>query len=84
MISYAIINYTFFDDTVTGIYRHAAPRYHARPKAKHGLTVLSVDEVPYSRQQTWCNNKDLQTVCHHWATENSLQLWKPTATLTKW
>ena len=43
MISYAIISYLIFADAETGIYRRAALRYYARPKAKHGLTVLNVD-----------------------------------------
>ena len=36
----------------TGIYPHAASQYHARPKAKRGIAMLSVDKLPYPRKQT--------------------------------
>ena len=47
-----IISYPLFADADTGIYPHAASQYHARPKAKHGIAMLSVDKFPYPRQQT--------------------------------
>ena len=47
-----IISYPLFADADTGIYPHAASQYHARPKAKRGITMLSVDKFPYPRQQT--------------------------------
>ena len=50
-----IISYPLFADADTGIYPHAAPRYHARPKAKRGIAVLSVDKFPYPRQPTGGN-----------------------------
>ena len=50
-----IISYPLFADADTGIYPHAAPRYHARPKAKRGIAVLSVDKFPYPRMQTGGN-----------------------------
>ena len=49
------ISYPLFADADTGIYPHAAPRYHARPKAKRGIAVLSVDKFPYPRKQTGGN-----------------------------
>ena len=50
-----IIGYPLLADADTGIWPHAAPRYHARPKAKRGIAVLSVDKFPYPRQQTGGN-----------------------------
>ena len=50
--SYDIIRYPLFADADTGIYPHAASQYHARPKAKRGITMLSVDKFPYPRKQT--------------------------------
>ena len=47
-----IISYPLFADADTGIYPHAASQYHARPKAKRGIAMLSVDKFPYSRKQT--------------------------------
>ena len=50
--SYDIISYPLFADADTGIYPHAALQYHARPKAKRGIAMLSVDKFPYPRKQT--------------------------------
>ena len=47
-----IIHYPLFTDADTGIYPHAASQYHARPKAKCGIVMLSVDKFPYPRKQT--------------------------------
>ena len=47
-----IISYPLFADGDTGIYPHAALQYHARPKAKRGIAMLSVDKFPYPRKQT--------------------------------
>ena len=47
-----IISYSLFADADTGIYPHAASQYHARPRAKRGIAMLSVDEFPYPRKQT--------------------------------
>ena len=47
-----IISYPLFADPDTGIYPHAASQYHARPKANHGIAMLSVDKFPYLRKQT--------------------------------
>ena len=47
-----IISYPLFADADTGIYPHAASQYHARPKAKRGIVMLSVDKFPYLRKQT--------------------------------
>ena len=44
-----IISYPLFADADTGIYPHAASQYHARPKAKRGIAMLSVDKFPYPR-----------------------------------
>ena len=38
-----IISYLLFVDADTGIYPHAASQYHARPKAKRGIAMLSVN-----------------------------------------
>ena len=46
------ISYPLFADADTGIYPHAASQYHARPKAKHGIAMLSVDKFPYPRKET--------------------------------
>ena len=46
------ISYPLFPDEDTGIYPHAASQYHARPKAKRGIAMLSVDKFPYLRKQT--------------------------------
>ena len=50
-----IISYLLFADADTGIYPHAASQYHARPKAKRGIAMLSVNKFPYPRKQTRCN-----------------------------
>ena len=42
-----IISYPLFADAETGIYPHAALQYQARPKAKRGIAMLSVDKFPY-------------------------------------
>ena len=47
-----IISYPLFADADTGIYPHAASQYHARPKAKRGIAMLSVEKFPYPRKQT--------------------------------
>ena len=46
------ISYPLFADADTGIYPHAALQYQARPKAKRGIAMLSVDKFPYPRKQT--------------------------------
>ena len=51
-ILWYIISYPLFADADTGIYPHAASQYHARPKAKRGIVMLSVAEFPYQRKQT--------------------------------
>ena len=35
------ISYPLFADADTGIYPHAASQYHARPKAKRGIAMLT-------------------------------------------
>ena len=50
-----IISYPLFADADTGIYPHAASQYHAPPKAKRGMAMLSVDKFPYPRKQTMGN-----------------------------
>ena len=52
LIKLDIISYPLFADADTGIYPHAASQYHARPKAKRGIAMLSVDKFPYPRKQT--------------------------------
>ena len=47
-----IISYPLFADADTGIYPHLASQYHARPEAKRGIAMLSVDKFPYPRKQT--------------------------------
>ena len=47
-----IISYPLFANADTGIYPHAASQYHARPKAKRGIAMLSVDKFPYPRKET--------------------------------
>ena len=44
------ISYPLFADADTGIYPHAASQYHARPKAKRGITMLSVGKFPLSAE----------------------------------
>ena len=46
------ISYPLLADADTGIYPHAASQYHAGPKAKRGIAMLSVDKFPYPRKQT--------------------------------
>ena len=50
-----IIIYPLFADVDTGIYSHLASQYHAWPKAKRGIAMLSVDKFPYPRKQTKVN-----------------------------
>ena len=50
----SIINYLLFAYADTGIYPHTASQYHARPKAKRGIAMLSVNKFPYPRMQTRC------------------------------
>ena len=50
-----IISYSLFADADTGIYPHAASQYHARPKAKRDIAMLSVDKFLYPRKQTGGN-----------------------------
>ena len=47
-----IISYPLFVSAGTGTYPRAASQYHARPKAKRGIAMLSVDKFPYSLKQT--------------------------------
>ena len=47
-----IISYPLFTDADTRIYPHAASQYHARPKAKRGIAMISVDKFPYPWKQT--------------------------------
>ena len=47
-----IISYPLFADADTGIYPHAASQNHARPKAKRGIAMLSVDQFLYPGKQT--------------------------------
>ena len=47
-----IISYPLFADGDTGIYPRASSQYHAQPKAKHGIAMLSVDKFLYPRKQT--------------------------------
>ena len=46
------MSYPLFADADTGIYPHAVSQYQARPKAKLGITMLSVHKFPYLRKQT--------------------------------
>ena len=48
----SIISYPLFASADKGIYPHAASQYHARPKAKRGIAMLSVDKFPYPPKQT--------------------------------
>ena len=52
-----LVSYLLFADEDMGIYPHAAPwyMYYAWPKAKHGITALSVDKFPYPHRQTGGN-----------------------------
>ena len=42
-----------------GSYLHLLSQYHARPKAKRGIAMLSDDKFPYPRKQTRCNKSIL-------------------------
>ena len=46
------ISYPLFASADTGIYPHAASQYHARPKVKRGIAILSMDKFPYPGKQT--------------------------------
>ena len=54
--SWDIISYPLFADADTGIYPHTALQYHARPKAKRGIAMLSVDKFPYPRNKQGVTN----------------------------
>ena len=60
------IRHPLFADADTEIYPHLASQYHARPKAKRGIAMLSVDKFPYPRKQTRGNKfiPCLNNVCH--------------------
>ena len=59
--------YPLFAGADSGIYPHAAPQHHARPKAKRGIALLSVDKFPYSRKQTRDNEfiPYSNDICHN-------------------
>ena len=63
--SLGIISYSLFADDM-GIYPHGTSQRHARPKAKRGIAMLSVDRFQYLQKQTRgsefipCSND----VCH--------------------
>ena len=61
-----IISYPLFADADTRIYPHAASQYHARPKAKRGIAMLSVNKFPYLRKQTRGNEfiPCSSNICH--------------------
>ena len=46
-VVYNTISYPLFADADTGIYPHAASEHYARPKAKRGIAMISVDTFPY-------------------------------------
>ena len=48
------ISNPLFASADTGIYPYAASQYRARPKAKRGIAMLSLDKFPYPRKQTRC------------------------------
>ena len=50
-----VIRFPLFASAKTEIYPHAALQYHARPNAKRGIAMLSVDKFPYPRKQTGGN-----------------------------
>ena len=56
------ITYPLFADADTGIYPHAAPQYHARPKAKRGIAMLSVDKSLIRSKQGVTNLSHAQTI----------------------
>ena len=56
MYTCKIVSYPLFADADTGIYPHAALQYRARPKAKRGIAMLSVDKFPYPRKQQGVTN----------------------------
>ena len=57
---------SLFADVGTGIYRHAASQYHARPRAKRGIAMPSLDKIPYPRKQAKGNDfiPCSNDVCH--------------------
>ena len=48
----SIISYPLFGNADTEIYLHVASQYHAWPKAKCGIAMLSVDKFLYPWEQT--------------------------------
>ena len=64
------ISYPLFADADTRFYPHAASQYHAWPKAKRGIAMLSVDKFPYPRKQTRgnefipCSNNNYDILNH--------------------
>ena len=52
----ASISYPLFTDADTVIYPHTPSQYHARPKAKPVIAILSVDKFPYTQKQNWVTN----------------------------
>ena len=48
----SLVSYLLFASADTRIYPHAASQYHARPKAKRGIAMLSVDKFTYPGKQT--------------------------------
>ena len=77
---YDTISYPFFADADTGIYPHAASQYHARPKAKRGNAMLSVEKFLYPRKQTKgdefirCSNDGCHTIKRFRRFETQLSL----------
>ena len=61
-----IISYPLFTDADAGIYPHTPSQYHAQPKAKRGIAILSVDKFPYPWKQTKGNKfvQCLNDVCY--------------------
>ena len=47
-----IISYPLITDADPKIYADAAGQYHARPKAKRGIAMLSEDKFPHPQKQT--------------------------------
>ena len=65
-----IISYPLFADADTGIYPHAASQYHARPKAKRGIAMLSNTSKELIHAQTifvtfWNVSAALQSQLSH-------------------
>ena len=50
-----IISYPLLANAGTGIYPHAARRYHTQPTAQNGIAVLNVDTFLYPQKQTGGN-----------------------------